>query len=73
MAVADVYDALISIRPYKSPLTHEEACRIIEDGAGTHFDPALVEVFRSVQDLFAQIAKEVSEHRQSVDERIVCF
>ena len=34
-----VFDALISERCYKKPMTHEEACRIIEEGAGTQFDP----------------------------------
>ena len=52
MAITDVYDALTSERPYKKAMSHEEACRIIEDGAGTHFDPALVEVFRSTADEF---------------------
>ena len=58
MAIADVYDALISVRPYKKAFTHEEACKIIEDGAGTHFDPALVDVFRKVEDEFARIVRE---------------
>jgi len=58
MAVVDVYDALISDRPYKKAFTHDEACRIIEDGAGTHFDPALIEVFRGVKDEFALIARK---------------
>ena len=52
MAIADVYDALISERPYKKKYTHEEATRIIEDGAGTHFDPILVEVFKKVENEF---------------------
>jgi len=55
MAIADVYDALISERPYKKAFTHEEACKIIEDSAGTHFDPALVEVFKRVEDKFLNI------------------
>ena len=55
MAIADVYDALISERPYKKPFTHEEACKIIKDGAGTQFDPALVEIFLSVEGSFAQL------------------
>ena len=46
MAISDVYDALISERPYKKAFTHEEACKIIEGGAGSHFDPVLVDVFR---------------------------
>jgi putative two-component system response regulator len=45
MAIADVYDALISMRPYKKTFTHEEAVRIIIEGSGTQFDPALVELF----------------------------
>jgi putative two-component system response regulator len=45
MAIADVYDALVSARPYKKAFTHEEAVRIITDGSGTQFDPALVELF----------------------------
>jgi putative two-component system response regulator len=58
MAIADVYDALISVRPYKKAFTHEEASKIIEDGAGTHFDPDLVEIFRRVKDKFAETARE---------------
>jgi putative two-component system response regulator len=45
MAVADVYDALTSERPYKKAFTHEESVRIITEGSGTQFDPSLVEVF----------------------------
>jgi len=56
MAIADVYDALISTRPYKKPFTHEEAKKIIEESSGTHFDPVLVEVFQSVSDEFAEVA-----------------
>jgi putative two-component system response regulator len=60
MAIADVYDALIAVRPYKKALTHEEACKIIEDSAGSHFDPALVNVFKNVKDEFEKTAKEIS-------------
>jgi putative two-component system response regulator len=56
MAIADVYDALISERPYKTPMSHERAVSIIKEGSGTHFDPQLVEVFLSVADRFEQIA-----------------
>jgi putative two-component system response regulator len=45
MAIADVYDALTSVRPYKKAFSHEEAVRIITEGSGTQFDPELVEVF----------------------------
>ena len=52
MAIADVYDALISIRPYKKALTHEESVKIIVEGSGTQFDPVLVEIFTKVADQF---------------------
>jgi len=48
MAVIDVYDALISERPYKKAFTHEEAIGIIKDGKGTHFDPDLTDLFVNV-------------------------
>ena len=58
MAIADVYDALISIRPYKNPIPADKSAQIIIDGAGTHFDPALVEIFKELADDFANIAGE---------------
>ena len=58
MAIADVYDALITERPYKKAHSHEETCQAIEERAGTHFDPVLVEVFRNVEGEFERIAKE---------------
>lgn len=45
MAIADVYDALVSPRCYKEPFTVEEAFNIIKEGSGTHFDPKLTELF----------------------------
>ena len=61
MAIADVYDALISERPYKKAFTHEEACVIIEEGAGSHFDPILIDVFVMVKHKFKQIALKTEE------------
>jgi putative two-component system response regulator len=52
MAVADVYDALVSERPYKKPFTHEQAVEIIKKDSGTHFDPQIVAVFLAVADDF---------------------
>jgi len=52
MAVADVYDALTSVRPYKNAFSHEEAVRIISEGRGTQFDPALVDTFINAADRF---------------------
>ena len=45
MAIVDVYDALVSVRPYKKSITHETALKIISEGRGTHFDPVIVDVF----------------------------
>jgi putative two-component system response regulator len=56
MAIADVYDALISVRPYKKSLTADESARIIIEGSGTHFDPALVQTFKKLEGDFADIA-----------------
>nr|AGS54394.1 response regulator [uncultured bacterium contig00104] len=57
MAIADVYDALISERPYKKAFTHEEAVDIILKGMGTHFDPELVNVFKDVSEQFKSISR----------------
>ena len=45
MAIADVFDALVSERCYKKAMSHEQAHRIIEEESGTHFDPKLTAVF----------------------------
>ncbi|MDR1885511.1 MAG: response regulator [Synergistaceae bacterium] len=52
MAIADVYDALVSERPYKKAFSHEQAVRIIEEEGGRHFDPVLTEVFVASSDIF---------------------
>ena len=56
MAIVDVYDALVSERPYKKAFTHEEAVKIIMDGREKHFDPTLVDLFFDVSDEFEKIA-----------------
>jgi len=56
MAIADVYDALVSERPYKKPYTHQEAVNIIGDGRGSHFDPDLVDLFLKISDEFNRIS-----------------
>jgi len=48
MAIIDVYDALISERPYKKMFSHQEAIRIINEGKGAHFDPVLADLFVSI-------------------------
>ncbi|MCL2767307.1 MAG: response regulator [Synergistaceae bacterium] len=59
MAIADVYDALVSTRPYKKAFSHEKAVEIICEGRGKHFDPNLVDVFISVSDKFKEISETV--------------
>jgi len=44
-AIADVFDALTSRRPYKEPFSFEEAMQILDQSRGTHFDPALLDLF----------------------------
>jgi putative two-component system response regulator len=57
MAIADVYDALVSLRPYKQPMSPSEAAEEIIKGAGTVFDPTLIDVFKSQAEEFARIAE----------------
>jgi response regulator RpfG family c-di-GMP phosphodiesterase len=45
VAIIDVYDALVSQRPYKGPYSKEKSIALIEDGVGTHFDPHLASIF----------------------------
>jgi putative two-component system response regulator len=56
MAVADVYDALISRRVYKEPMPHAEAVEIIRRASGQHFDPDVVEAFVQIHQQFYAIA-----------------
>ena len=56
MALADVYDALISVRAYKAAMPHEKASRIIVEGRGSHFDPDIVDAFVALQAEFEAIA-----------------
>jgi putative two-component system response regulator len=61
MAIADVYDALISKRVYKPPFSHSKAVGIIEEGAGSHFDPRMVKVFLGMNEKFREIALEFAD------------
>ncbi|MCX7077406.1 MAG: two-component system response regulator [Methylococcales bacterium] len=61
MAVADVYDALISRRVYKEGMPHEQAVQIILDGKGTHFDPHIIEAFVVLHETFKEIASTFSD------------
>jgi putative two-component system response regulator len=65
MAIADVYDALIAVRPYKQPLSAREAERIILEGRGKHFDPVLVDLFQELAGEFALIAEHCNTAPQA--------
>ncbi len=67
MAIADVYDALVSVRPYKKAFSHEEAVQIILKETGTQFDPILVTLFMEIESEFAAIVKGV-EAGEAADE-----
>ncbi len=56
MAIADVYDALISRRVYKEPMSHEAALEIMATGRGGHFDPDMLDGFLDIQDQIRAIA-----------------
>ena len=61
MALADVFDALISKRVYKKPMPMEEVLKIIKEGSGTHFDPDIVAAFFATQEQFMDIAAHFSD------------
>ncbi|KAF0177370.1 MAG: metal dependent phosphohydrolase [Nitrospirae bacterium] len=69
MAIADVYDALISIRPYKEGLSHEKAVDTILAARGRQFDPELIDAFREIHDAFKAIAEQISDTNMNVSFR----
>ncbi len=60
MAVADVYDAIISRRVYKEAMGHDMAVNIIIEGKGQHFDPCVVDAFMDLRETFMKIASELA-------------
>ena len=59
MAVADVYDALISKRPYKDVISFKDATEMIKSQSGSHFDPEIVKAFENIQDkIFSYLSQE---------------
>ena len=69
MALADVYDALISRRVYKSGIPHADAARIIIEGKGTRFDPDIVDAFTQLEDEFQAIAARFHDSDQDMDRK----
>ena len=62
-AIADVYDAISTARPYKKAFSHEESARIILEGGGSHFDPYLVTVFKRHAEEIATVGARLNERR----------
>ena len=59
MAIVDVYDALVSERPYKKAFSDEEAVGIIMENAGTQYDPEIARVFYEVRELFKAVRAQL--------------
>lgn len=70
MAVADVYDALISKRVYKPGMPHEKARAIIVEGRGKHFDPDIVDAFIILEQRFIEIAAAYDDAKHETEEVI---
>lgn len=64
MALADVYDALVSKRVYKPPFPHAKAVTIIREGRGQHFDPDMVDAFLGIEETFRQVAFEFADYEE---------
>lgn len=68
MAVADVYDALISKRVYKPAFPHDKAMGLIREGAGIHFDPEIVAALDACEDQFQAIARQFGDQHTEAAE-----
>ena len=62
VALADVYDALTSVRPYKPAYSHEQSRRFIASQSGSHFDPDIVEAFRLCAHHFPSVRGNVPDN-----------
>jgi len=69
MALADVYDALISRRVYKEGMSHEAAVAIIIEGRGAHFDPDIVDAFLTIQQQFVAIARRYADTDEDIGQK----
>ena len=70
LAIADVYDALISDRVYKAGVPHDQAVVTIFQGRASHFDPDMVDAFIEIQDEFAAIAKRFADTDEDMQKKI---
>ncbi|MES9903611.1 MAG: two-component system response regulator [Sedimenticola sp.] len=67
MAVADVYDALISRHVYKPPFPHEKAVAIIQEGKDSHFDPDMADAFMETANDFYSVARQYVDSEEDVE------
>ncbi len=75
MALADVYDALISKRVYKDPISHSDALGIVREGAGKQFDPEITAAFMDLEEEIRTIAithADFEEERQCLLDETMC-
>ena len=70
MALADVYDALISNKVYKDGVPHEQAVEIITQGRGSQFDPDMVDVFLAIHEEFKDIAQRNADTDADMQQKI---
>lgn len=70
MALADVYDALISKRVYKPAFPHEKAVSIIKEGRGGHFDPDIADAFLEIADEFLEVATVFSDDEHDFQKQV---
>ncbi len=61
MAIADVFDGLISNRPYRGPMSYENAVSIILEGKGSHFDPEMVDAFIAIKNDILYVTKTLAD------------
>ena len=73
MAVADVYDALISRRIYKEGMPHEQAVEIIRKDSGTHFDPDIIDAFIDIHEQFRSIATMYTDSGSDLEKKKAFF
>ena len=69
MAVADVYDALISRRVYKEGMAHEAAVLLIAQGRGSHFDPDITDAFLALTDAFQAVATRYADSDEDLQHK----
>jgi putative two-component system response regulator len=70
VALADVFDALISNKVYKDGVSHDRAVQIITEGRGVHFDPAVVDAFLEVHEVFRSIAVRHADTNADMQQKI---